>query len=887
MFDLEKAIKSWRRKLRSSPAFEDGDVVELESHLRDEIDRLRGEGLSDEEAFQRASEEIGEPDSIGDEMYKTRTPKVDATPPWKQKSWILSLLPNYFKTAIRNMYRQKGTTFINIFGLTTALLCCIMIFIYVHHELTYDSFYPKSDRIYRVTVEEINRPGARYFATSSPPMGPALVETYPDIEQAVRFRFVDSNIIRYEDRQFYEYDVAYADSTILTVFDFPLERGDPKAALSQINSVVLTHEMSQKYFGNSDPIGKSLILDNRKTLTVTGVFEPITKKTHLKFDCVISFDSFEIPRGYPVTLQDWGWVSFYTYVLLDEQSNPTELETKFPEFLTSHMGEQVGGNRLLHLQPLDEIYLNPDLQNANVDLLTGNINYVYAMSVVALFLLIIAFFNFVNLTTAHSIRRSKEVGVRKSLGANKVNLVVQFLGESILITFLSTIFALLLTKPFLKIVSSYLGVDLVFASRDSLTVIPFFITLSLFAGTIAGLYPAIVISKFNPSKILKGQFEKISSGINVRTVLVIGQFAIAVLLISGSLLIRKQIQFIQSKDLGFIEEEVLVLHMNGTELTNRYRTIKETLERNSNVISTGMGGGLLDGNNGSVPIFTPETEQTEGYAMNIYGVHFGYLETMGIDIAKGRGFNESFTRDSSDAIMLNEAAVRTFGWTHEEAIGKELRISDIMEGEVIGITKNFHFASLHQQIQPLVMYIPPTNMGNLFVRVYPGNMNKIVASLEETWQEIAPDFPFSFIFLDEHLNQLYQNDRQFSRLISGLTGLIILIACMGLFGLVTFYSQSRTKEIGIRKVLGASMFQIILLLSKRFTWLIVIANILAWPVAWYFLKQWLQEFAYQTELNWYIFGISGSIILLLSFLTMSFQSIKTALMNPINSLRSE
>ncbi len=885
MFDLEQAIKEWKLNLRKNPGYEDGDIEELESHLLDEIEHLKQEGFPIKEAFIKAVNEIGEVSSVGTEFYKTRSTKNNPTPPWQQKAWIPSLLPNYMKIGFRNLYRDSGNSFINIFGLSMALICCIVIFSYVRQELTFDRFHENPEQIYRLTFQEINRPGARHFATTSPPMGPALLETYPEIEEVVRFRFVDSNIIQHEDVQFYEYDVAYADSSFLTMFNFPLKQGNPNTALDEINSVILTSEMAEKYFGEENPVGKSLTLDNITTLTVTGVLDPIDQNTHLKFDCIISFQSFSAPPGYPVTVESWGWVSFYTYVQLREGTNPEELEAKFKDFLVTNMGADVGENRILHLQPLSEVYLNSDLQNASTNLLTGNRGYILGMSAVAAFLLLIACFNFMNLSTAQSIRRGKEVGVRKTLGARRSGLIRQFLGESILMAFLSIILAMLFVIPFSKFVSSLLGMELGINIEDFRFIVPVFLVIGLVLGVISGLYPALVMSSFKPTKVLKGDFFRKKSSFDIRTVLVVAQFSIAILLITGSFIIRQQIQFIQQRDLGFEQDQIVVLHMDGRELTRRYDLIRQQIQSNPHVISAGMGGGLLDGDNGSVPVFSRDAEDEEGYPMNIYGAHFGYFETMGIEFIEGRGFDESYSTDATSGIILNEAAAEIFGW--DNPIGKHIQVDQITEGQIIGITKDFNFASLHREIQPLVMYIPPTNMENLFVRVRPGNANTILTSLEETWGEAVPDFPFHFRFLDEHLDEMYQADQRFFKLVSAFTILTILIACLGLYGLISYFILQRTKEIGIRKVLGASVLQIAFLLSKKFIFLVAIANLIAWPVTWYLMQNWMQNFAYQIDISLFVYLISGLIALGIAWLTMSYKSIKAALMNPVKSLKSE
>lgn len=797
---------------------------------------------------------------------------------------LVAMFKNYLIVAARNIYRHRGNSFINIFGLGTALLCCIIIFLFSRNELTYDQHFSNHEQIYRLTFEEINRANARHFATVSPPMGPAMVENYPDIEQAVRFRFTDSNILRHGDRQFYEYQVAYADSTLLTIFDFPLAAGNPATALSEENSIILTREMARKYFGNENPVGQTLELDNREILTVTGVFEPIPSNTHLHFDAIISFDTFEVPPGYPVTLDSWGWVSFYTYVLLSDQADTYQLERQFRDLLVTHMGEEVGGNRIVHLQPLRDVYLSPDLRNAGVDLRVGNAGYIYGMSAVALFLLLIACFNYMNLSTAQLMRRAGEVGVRKTMGAGKFNLLGQFLTESILLSLISVTLALMVASPLLELLSSWLDVHLTLDLQDYFIIVPLFLLSGAAVGTAAGLYPSLVITRYEPARALKKEPEDRSS-YSLRKVLVVLQFSIAILLIAGSMVIREQIQFMQQKELGFNEDQMLVVQMDGRELNRRYSTIKNQLLQNPDVVQVSMGGGLLDGRNGNVPIVPSGVDGSEGYPMNIYGVHYDYLEMMDIEMVQGRTFSESFATDSANGIVLNRSAARAFGW--EDPIGQELEVGDIMSGRVIGVTEDFHFASLHREIQPLVMFIPPTNMEQLFIRIAGNGTGDVLQSLGETWQSIVPDFPFSYVFLNEHLSQLYQTDERFLRLITLLTILTVLIACMGLYGLINYFIQQRTKEIGIRKILGASFRQLIWMISRRFLVLVVTANIIAWPVIWFLMDRWLQNFAYRTDVGIGLYVAAGLAVLTVALAAIGYRTGRAAMANPVESLRSE
>ncbi|MEX0845012.1 MAG: FtsX-like permease family protein, partial [Balneolaceae bacterium] len=456
--------------------------------------------------------------------------------------------------------------------------------------------------------------------------------------------------------------------------------------------------------------------------------------------------------------------------------------------------------------------------------------------------------------------------------------------ESVLLTLISTGIALLVLEPILNIASLFLGLELSIIPSSYLYLLPTFLVIAIIIGIAAGFYPSFMISRYHPSKALKGIKETKTSTFSLRKVLVVGQFAIAIVLIAGSLIIRNQIQFIQQKDLGFDEEQVMVLHMNGEELTRRFPVIKNELLQNPHVTNASLGGGLLDGRNGTVPIYPPG-DDPEGYPMNIYGVHFDYFETLDINIIKGRSFDDSFATDSANGIIINEAAADAFGW--EDPIGKELRVSDIMQGSVIGVAEDFHFASLHRQIQPLVMYIPPTNLEKVFVRIRPGNISASVASLKESWRSIVPDFPFSFVFLDDHLQQLYQNDQQFLKVLTLFTILTILVACMGLYGLISYVIQQRSKEIGIRKILGARISQVTWLLSSEFTKLVIIAFAISIPISYLVMQNWLQEFAYRTPIPWWAFLVAGLASLAIALGTISYQTIKTALMNPVESLRSE
>lgn len=797
------------------------------------------------------------------------------------------MIKNYLKVALRNLVQNKGNSFINIFGLAIGLASSILIFLFVRHELSYDRFHEKADRVFRVTYEEVGTTAQRHLPTVSPPVGPTLVDDYPEVASYVRLRDPHQAIFSRGDLSFYESDFFYADSAFFEVFTFPLAQGNPETALVAANSVVLTAETAQKYFGDEDPIGQVLTMNREEDLVVTGILEPLPASSQLQFDFLVSFSTFRVPFGYPVTLGSWEWVSFHTYVLLDEGANAQALEAKLPDFMRTYFNPQRADNARLRLQPLRDIYLG-DLKHPSIA--AGNVAYVYGLSGIAILILLLACFNFMNLATAHSIKRGKEVSLRKVLGARRSNLVRQFLGESILLTLLSLILALLLVEGFTEVLPLLVGWELALMPGDYLIIAPIFLAVAGIVGLLAGSYPALVLSAFQPVKVLKGTVAPARSGRGFRGALVVLQFTIAVTLITASLIVARQMDFIREKELGFDEEHVLALHMLGDELLHRYPIIRDHLLQNPNVISVTKGGDMFDGDQGSVPIRVEGQAEEDARPMNIYGLHYDFVETLGLDVLQGRGPSDAFPSDSADAIMLNQAAADLLaatvpGW--EDPIGKQLEVGSISEGQVIGVVKDFHFASLHTEIAPLVLYFPRTAVNTVFLRVAPGTATDLLASLEHDWQQVAPDLPFDYTFLDAHIQNLYEADQKFSRLVSVFSLLTILVACLGLYGLVAFVTQLRTKEVGIRKVLGASVPAVVAMLSKPFMWYVVVANVAAWPLAYFGMQAWLEGFAYRVELGLGVFLLAGFLVLSISLLTVSFQSVKAALADPVRSLRHE
>ena len=794
------------------------------------------------------------------------------------------MLANHLKLAIRNLRRQKFYAALNIVGLAIGLACAIVVALFVAGELSYDRFHAKADRIHRITYDESDSPSGRHLATVSPPMGLALVDTYPEIVQSVRLRDSGREVFSHGERRFYEADFFYADSTFFDVFSFPLAKGDSKTALSDVNTVVVSQSTAERYFGDEDPIGGTLRMNDEVDLTVTGVLGPPPGKSHLQFDFLISFSTFRVPFGYPVTLDDWGWISFHTYVLLAEGAEASRVEAKLPAFVETHFDERRAEVARLRLQPVTDIYLG---RPKHPEMAAGSRAYLYGLSGAGILMLLLACFNFANLSTVQSIRRSKEVGMRKALGAQRGELIRQYLSESVLTALFALVLALLLAELGLAAGNRWLDLQVAYSTVDAL---PAFIGIAILTGLLAGCYPAVVLSGYRPVHVFKGGSPSGLRGGKVRDGLVVLQFAIAIVLVAGTAVIAKQMDYVGSMDLGFDEEGVIALHMPGDALLARYDLIEQQLSKNPHVVSVTKSDNMFDGEQGSVPIYAEGAGEEDVQAMPIYSMYFDFFETMGIEIVEGRGPSRAVATDSAAAIVINQKAADVLaaavpGW--DQPLGKSLRVFDIVEGRVIGIAENFHFASLHAGIEPLILYFPRTATDKVLVRVAPGDARTILASLERDWQAVAPDFPFTYRFLDEHIEAMYHTDRRFSRLLGLFAALTVLVACMGLYGLTAFAARLRAREISIRKVLGASVPSVVAMLSRRMMIFGMMANVIAWPLAYVGIRGWLDNFAYHIEPGIGVFAAAGMATVGVALVTVSYESFRAALANPAESLRQE
>ncbi len=794
------------------------------------------------------------------------------------------MLQNYVKIALRNLSRDKASAFINIMGLAIGLACALFILLFVQHENSVDLGFALQDRIYRITYDERPyREKGRYLVTVAPPLGPTLAEGFSEVESAVRFRLVYDPYFSYQEKQFYENKGYYVEGAFFKLFDFPLAQGNPVTALTEPNTIVLTPSFAEKYFGDENPMGKNLTLNGERLLKVTGVLADNSKRSHLDFDYLLSFKTYQVPFGYALTLDSWRWISFPTYILLKEGVNPADFQTKMAAYAQKNAYTDRPVRATFGLQPLKDIYFHSGDLISVGRFKRGNLTYTYDLLAMAFMVLLIAGFNFMNINTARSIKRAKEVGVRKVLGALRSQLLGQFIGEAIVITLISLVIGVFIFEFSRNALFNFLQIHFDFNMADYWLLLPLLLVITLILGLFSAIYPALVLSNFQPMQVLKGIIKTSSTDLNLRKGLVVVQFAITVGLIACSLIVSKQMNYIQQKNLGYDHEQLVHLKMHTDDFLQRYQVAKDVLERNPNVLGI-TAGDIMDGEYGSVPM-TPAGAET-GIAMNLLSGYFDYFSTLGIEVIQGRDFSAQHPIDTSSGIIINEAALKVFGW--EAPLGQKLQVSRNINGEIIGIVKDFHFHSLHDPVKPVVTVIPRRRMRDIILRLRPtDNFTQLIHSLKKDWEQIAPDLPFQFAFFDDDLNQQYLADQQFSKLISFFSWLAILIAGLGLYGLIAIISTYRVKEIGIRKVLGASVANISLLLSKNFLFLILLANMIALPLAWWAMQNWLQSFTYHTDITVSLWLTALLISLAIGVVSLIYQVFKSAMENPIKALRRE
>ena len=808
------------------------------------------------------------------------------------------MIKNYLKIAFRNMARYKFISFINLFGLTIGMTCCLLILSYIIHELSYDKYNSKADRIYRVTRSFSNREGAvtLHLGAVAPPFAPLLKNEFPDIEAVTRILPMNSPV-RYENKIFNEKELFFADDKFSTLFDLSMLKGDSRTGLKDAYSVMMTEDLAKKYFGNEDPMNKVIRLDDQFNFKVTGIYKDFPENAQMHPKMLLSFSTLNDSAlyGEKQLMTNWGNNAFYTYLLFPKDYPVKNIEARFSDFLDKYMqapgapaGYKPSKYTALYLQQLTDIHLHSHLDEEIEE--NGDVHRVYIFGAIALFILLIACINYMNLSTARSTLRAREIGIRKVSGALRSEIITQFLSESVLITWLAILLAIVFTALCLPWLNAATGQHL---SINGLLQWQIILPLALtpfVIGILSGLYPALFMSSFQPVKVLKGLIKVGGGSISFRKVLVVTQFSISIILIISTAIVFQQLNYIQQASLGIDKDQVVLL--NNPDGLKNFESFRSALLQNPGIreiarSSRVPSGRLLDEDGAAIE----KGDSLEPVKADIKAlvVDYGFVPAYGIRMVAGRNFSREFATDST-SFMLNEAATRTLGFTHpQDAVGKSFRYGST-KGKIVGIMADFHFESMHQQILPIAFAMPTPSGGPSFARFsvkLNGNVKAALDHLEKTWKQYVPQAPFEYSFLDEKFEELYKTEQQQGTLFTTFACIAIFIACLGLFGLSAFTISQRVKEIGVRKVLGASVGSIVNLLSRDFLKLIAIAALIAFPIAWFAMYNWLQGFAYRISIQWWVFLAAGILAAAVALVTIGIQAIKAALANPVESLRSE
>ena len=803
------------------------------------------------------------------------------------------MLRHFFQIAWRNLKKRKLFGFINIAGLSIGMACCLLIALYVQNEFSYDRYHTKADRIYRVTqtfraVQKGENPGPPspqdFWVWGCAPVGAALQADFPEIEKVVRFMSPNSILLQHGDHRIQQDNLLMMDSTAFDVFSWKMLYGDPHTALIAPNSIVLTKTVADKIFGNTNPVGQILRADNQLNLQVTGVMQDVPSNSQFTFNGLISMSTSRQQRS--DIFDSWGYVDFYTYLLLKPNANIQPLRDNTAAFLKRHNPDDKGYT--LGFEKMTDAYLHSTAIRQPGP--TGSLTNVYLFLCIAVFIMLIACVNFMNLSTARSLERAKEIGVRKVLGVTPTSLIRQFLAESILLSLFAGVIALCLASAGLSLIGQLSGKDLADANLFTLPIITGMVAFSIVIGVVAGLYPAFFLSGFKAITVLKGKFDPSGKGISLRKALVVFQFTVSIVLIAGTIIVYRQLAFVNHHDLGFQKDQMLIIDFEGDDQVEQHiETIKTAISKAPGVLSV-AGSRAVPGEflpNAGTQIETPDGKMSPRDPF-IYEIDFDFIPTYHIQLVAGRNYSRTFTTDSAESMVVNEAAARLYGYNHPaDAVGKKFDQWG-RKGKIIGVVKDFNFRSLHQAVEPLTLrYGYPYNLNRISVTLKGDNIPATIANLNKTWDKLAPQRPFLYHFLDLSFNEQYQADQQFGQLFTFFSCLSIFIACLGLFGLSTFMAQQRIKEIGIRKVLGSSQTAIVLLLSRDFVKLVLLAVIISVPLCWWIMNDWLRGFAYRIPIGPAVFLESGLIALTIALATMAWQSLRAATANPVRSLRNE
>ncbi len=798
------------------------------------------------------------------------------------------MIKNYFKISLRALRRHPSYAGINIAGLAVGMACFMLIALYVQDERQFDSFHDNANRIVRITSHRSEEGNTRSFARSNPAIGPTLLQDLSEVENTVRFQAY-SGSFRHQNLTFSETEVFFVEASVFDIFTFPLLQGNPRTALLSPNTAVLTETTAKRYFGDENALGEVIVMSDTLNFTVTGVAGDIPAQSHLNFDILLSFSTYkslQAARGRDLD-NLWSSGTFYTYALLTSPDAFASTEEQLSAYLERQIGQQTAGMEYsLGLQPLRDIHLRSNLRQELGP--NGSLTYNYVFSIIAIFILLISCVNFMNLATARSTRRAREVGVRKSLGALRAQLMRQFLSESVLLSFASLLLALAVVVLVLPVFNDFAGKSLTFEWARHWAYLPLSLGLALIVGLLAGSYPALLLSAFLPVKALKGAISSGQKGtaIVLRRGLVVFQFTLSIAIISGTVIAVQQLDHMRGQSLGFDQEQIAVIPFSWDSVVqDRYETLKDRFLESAAIEQVTASG--------DVPgrMFTSMGYWIEGMPDEEYGginaliVEADFAETYGLEMISGRDFSVDQAANLGESFVLNEAAVAEIGMTPQEIIGKRFQMNST--GPVIGVVKDFHFAGLQNTLEPLVMTVWPSWWGYISLRINSADMAGTLASVAQTWKQVIPNRPFEVFFLDDDFQRLYQAESRFGRLFVIFAVLAIFISCLGLFGLAVFTAEQRTKEIGVRKVMGASVSSIVLLLNRDMTLLVLASSVLAAPIAYFAMHQWLDTFAYRIDISLAVFILAGVGAMAVMWMTVAYQSAKAALTDPIKAIRYE
>ncbi len=881
MFDPEKAIRDWRKSLQKSAALSDSDIAELESHLREEMDRRSAAGADPESAFRAALDLSAAPDALGDEFGKSRRLRRGL------RSALLGLFPAYLRLALRRTVKHKGHSLLNILALTVGLAACGLVLLYVRLETSVDAFRPDADRIYRVNLYRKSAQGEDVIAGNYTPLAPALKERYPQVEAAAMLfsgGFEPQPVV-YRDKAFKEANIYAADPDLLQVLGIELLRGDPADALVRKDTVLLSTRMARKYFGPEDPLGKTVRI-NDKDCEVTGIIADPPANTQFQHDVVMSAKS-EIERE--EFLQGWrpGIHGTITLVKLRPGVEAAAFEALIRDLPHEYAAEalrKLGAVNRMVLQPLKKLYL----YEATVEGLVPSprLVYLYVFSAIALLILLLAGMNFINLSTARSIRRAGEVGVRKAAGATRRQLVLQFLGEALVTAFLSLGLAVLVVLVVLPAFKGLAGVAIEEALLLEPAIVAALIGLTFLVGFVSGLFPALFLASFHPVVVLKGRLRTGPKGVALRRALVVAQFAISITLIIATLIVAGQVGYMRGQPLGFAKEQRLVINFRTWGMMEQnYEAVKTELLRHPAILAATACSGVPGKGINRTHYYPTGLQAEKGQALRSLRADHDFFKVFEIPVVAGRGFQKDIATDTYDALVFNEQGAKAFGWaTAEEAVGQTMTDRQI---PVVGIVKDFHWWGLQRPIEPMVVRVAPDLFRYIAMRVDTKDLAGTIAHVKSVYDRLYPGEIFEYFFVDEAFDRQYASEVRMGALFRAFTGVALFIACLGLFGLAASTAEQRTKEIGIRKTLGASVAGLVRLLNWEFAKWVLAANVIAWPAAYFLGRKWLENFAVRMPMPWGLFALATVLGLAVALLTVSWQSVRAATANPVESLRYE